>query len=200
MKTLDQFISDWTGKGIDYDGAYGFQLNRPIFGLGHLSGLNSVFFFVKPPKWNNFIHNLYLSLPLISLFRKVNTSNPRSIVYPNISISKIGRISTNSKIRSSIIKSVVIYVVNIFPLLCSSNPPLHFNKIISRKSFLNEKIISFFANTPFSTKFFYPGKVTVIYNYLMSSILFAFKSYLFHINQSITRKPNIKGGIICAIQ
>lgn len=25
MKTLDQFVSDWTGKGIDYDGSFGFQ-------------------------------------------------------------------------------------------------------------------------------------------------------------------------------
>lgn len=63
MKTPDQFFGEWDGKGIDFDGFYGFQCvdlyqqyNKECVGGAVLHG-NAVDF------WNNFDHSHYYQIP-----------------------------------------------------------------------------------------------------------------------------------------
>jgi len=180
MITLDDFIKKYTNVGIDTDGAFGYQLNTPVFSLGFFASLYSIFKRYVSSKMNRFIFNLNYSSPFFSTLIPTNPFIARRIVNSKITISKIGRITTNSQIVPSIIKRITVNMIDIISTLSVEKKSMELFNFVVRKSLLYIKTISHFADAPFTAKIFENFKISVIKQNIKNTVFFTNNSIDFH--------------------
>lgn len=165
MSKFTDFVAQYTGKSVDFDGVAGAQL-VPVFKLRQFSNFSGFFKRMKSTKMYLFIIHLYSNCPFISGLIPMNTINSRRIVTSNLSVSQVSSVVTNSKINSSVVQRIMVYMVNVLSLLRVKQVSLKFNDVVVNP-FLNIVTTSLFRKTPFTTKFFKSFQVSFINLYFM---------------------------------
>lgn len=168
--TIQQFFDAYNGLWIESTGISDSgsrdQLSAPVLLLGQLASFNRFPLRAIFTKVNLFVKDLNIRFPLLPI--KPNPSYPRSVVGPKFPISKIGSIGTKSKVIPSVIKRVLVNVVNIFSGLGVGNKPLKLNNF-STNSLLGVVSATFESQTPTSPKVSDSFKIGFIHHDVVGS-------------------------------
>jgi len=167
--TLTEFVNKYKGKRVCFNGAC--QLYIPVFKFCRFSYLSCLIKRIRTAKINHFIVHFYLNTPLRISVAPIYTNISRFIIFSNSPISKIGSIRTYTKIFSSIVKRIIIYMVNRLIFWRIHQISLYFyNSFI--EFCLRIKPFSFKCDTPLFAKFFQFNIITFIKQHIMCAVSF----------------------------
>lgn len=144
--TVDEFITKYNGKGVDFDGA----LNVPVFFLGFFACINGFFTSFKSTKTNGLIVNFNRGAPFTPNIIFSYTSYARGVISADTTVTKIGRILSNPKISRPIVERVKVYMVDIISSFSTSYQSMQIHDSVG-SAFLEIWFTSIKRYVPFTT-------------------------------------------------